>query len=83
MSFKKLKDLRQNAQNIWSGEKANSIYETYKNTVMPHWRYIYAKEYDMEKAKMGLYPHSDHALPHWKLFMWCCAKFPSVNLLDQ
>ena len=29
------------------------------------------------------YPQSDHALPHWKGVMRCCAKFPSVNLPDQ
>ena len=47
--FKKLKDLRQNAQNRRSGEKENRIYETYKNTVMPHGRHVYAKSYDMAK----------------------------------
>ena len=50
--FVKLKDLSQNAQNIRSGEKANHIYETYKNTVMPHGRHIYANAYDMAKATM-------------------------------
>ena len=34
------------------GEKQIHIYETYKNTVMPHGRHIYAKAYDMEKATM-------------------------------
>ena len=42
------------------------IYETYKNTVMPHVRYIYSKAYDMAKAKMCAYNQYDHALPHWK-----------------
>ena len=45
--FKKLKDLIQNTQNRRYGEKENNIYETYKNTVMPHGRNIYAKAYDM------------------------------------
>ena len=36
------------------GEK-NRIYETYKNTVMPHGRNINAKAYDMEKATMCAY----------------------------
>ena len=39
------------------------IYETYKNTVMPHERHIYAKASDMEKETMYAYPQSDHALP--------------------
>ena len=50
--LKKIKDLIQNAQNRRSGEKANIIYETYKNTVMPHGHHIYAKAYDTAKAKM-------------------------------
>ena len=54
--FKKLKDLRQNAQNRRSGEKANHIYETYKNTVMRHGRHIYAKASDMPKAKICANP---------------------------
>ena len=62
--FKKIKYYSQNAQNRRSGEKANLIYETYKNTVMPNGRHIYAKAYDMEKATMCVYPQSDHALPH-------------------
>ena len=49
--LKKLKDLSQNSQKIRSGEKANHIYETYKNTVMPHGRNIYTKAYDMAKEK--------------------------------
>ena len=49
---KKLKDIIQNAQNRRSGEKENRIYETYKNTVMPHGCHIYAKAYDMAKETM-------------------------------
>ena len=47
-----------------SGREENPTYETYKNTVMAHGRHIYTKAYDMAKAKMCAYPHSDHALPH-------------------
>ena len=32
---------------------------------------------------MCAYPHSYHALPHWKFVMQCCAKCPSVNISDQ
>ena len=45
--LKKLKDRIQNAQSRRSGEKSHHIYETYKNTVMPHGRHIYAKASDM------------------------------------
>ena len=81
--FKKLKDQSKNSQNRRSGEKSNCIYETYKNTVMPHGRHIYAKASDMAKAKICEYPQSDHTLPHWKCVMQCCSKCPSVNLPDQ
>ena len=64
--LKKLKDQSQNAQNRRSGEKSHHIYETYKNTVIPHVRHIYAKAYDMEKATICAYPQSGNALPHWK-----------------
>ena len=50
---------------------------------MPHGRHIYAKAYDMAKAKMCAYSQSDHALPHCKCVLRCCAKCPSINLTDQ
>ena len=31
---------------------------------MPHGNHIYAKAYDIAKAKNCVYPKSDHALPH-------------------
>ena len=37
----------------------------------------------MAKATMYAYSQSDHALPHWKCVLQCCAKFPSINFLDQ
>ena len=32
---------------------------------------------------MCAYPHSDHALPHWKCVLRCCAECPHINLSDQ
>ena len=64
--LEKLKYKIQNAQSRRSGEKLHHIYETHKNAVMPHGHHIYAKAYDMAKATMCTYTHSDHALPHWK-----------------
>ena len=49
---------------------------------MPHGRHIYAKAYDTEKATMCAYTQSDHALPHCKCVIRCCAKFTSVNITD-
>ena len=56
------------------------MYKTYKNTVIPHGHHIYAKTYDMEKANIYAYPHSDHTLPHCTFVLRCCTKFPCVNL---
>ena len=81
--LKKLKDKIQKSQSRRSGEKSHHIYETYKNTVMPHGRHIYAKASDMANATMCAYPHSDHALQHWKCVLRCCADFPCINLHDQ
>ena len=62
--LEKLKDQIQNAQIRRSGEKSHHIYETYKNTVIPHGRHIYAKASGIEKATMSPYPQSDRELPH-------------------
>ena len=48
------------------GKKQIHIHETYKNTVMPNGRNIYAKASNMAKATICAYPQSDNALPHWK-----------------
>ena len=81
--LKKLKDQSQNAQSRRSGEKAHHIYTTNKNTVMPHGSHIYAKASDMENATMCTYPQSDHAFPHWKCVLQCCADCPCINIPDQ
>ena len=65
------------------GKNEISIYETYKNTVMPHGRHIYAKSYDMEKETMCAYSQSDHALPHCKCVLRCCSQCPNINIPDQ
>ena len=51
--------------------------------MIPHGCHIYAKASDMENATMCTYTKSDHALPHWKCVLRCCAKCPCINLLDQ
>ena len=78
-----MKDKSHNSQSRSSGEKAHHIYETYKNTVMPHGRHIYAKSYDMANATMCAYPHSDNALPHCKCVLRCCADCPCINIPDH
>ena len=81
--LKNIKDQIQNTQNRRSGEKAHHIYETYKNTVMPHVRHIYAKSSDMAQATMCAYTQYDHALPHRKCVLRCCADCPCMNIPDQ
>ena len=81
--LKKTKDKIQNAQNRRSGEKLHQIYETYKNTVMPHGHIIYAKASDTTKAKICIYPHSDHSFPHWNFVLRCCSYFLCINIPVQ
>ena len=81
--LEKIKYKSQNAQSRRSSEKVHHVYETYKNTVMPHDNHIYTKAYDMEKAKMCTYPQSDHALPRCKYALRCCDECPYINLPDQ
>ena len=50
---------------------------------MPHGRHIYAKSSDMTKAKMCTYPQSDHALPHWKYVLRCCAECLCINIPEK
>ena len=62
--LRNLNDLIQNSQNRRSGERANCLFETYNNSVMPHGRHIYATSDDMDMATICAYPPSQHALPH-------------------
>ena len=83
MYLEKLKHKIKNSQGRNSGEKAHHIYETYKNTVMPLGRHMYAKESDMANATMCAYPQFDYALPHWKCVLWCFSDCPFINLPHQ
>ena len=81
--LKKLKDQIQYSQSRRSSEKSNSIYDTYKNTVMPHGRHISAKASGMEKSTICAYPQSDHTLPQWKCVLRCCSECLCINISDQ
>ena len=54
--FRKLNNFSQNAQNRNSGENSNHLFETYKISVIPHGRHIYAKSADIAMAIMCAYP---------------------------
>ena len=51
--------------------------------MIPHRSHIYAKASDMANATMCTYPQSEHALPHWKCVLRCCADYPFINIPDQ
>ena len=67
--LEKLKDQSQNSQSRRYDEKSHHIYETYRNTAIPHGRHIYAKASDMAQDTMCTYPQSTHALSHWKCLL--------------
>ena len=50
---------------------------------MPHGRHIYAKSYDMAKARICANSQSDHSLPHWKCVLRFCVQCASINIPDQ
>ena len=68
-------------QKVW--EKENGIYETYKNTVMPHGRCISAKAYHIANTTICDNSQYDNLLPHWKCVFRCCAQCPSINIPYQ
>ena len=77
--FEKLKDKSCNSQNRRSGEMTNSLFETYKNSVMKHGKNIFQIESDIEMATMCEYPPSKYALQHWKCILSCCVQFPQMD----
>ena len=81
--LKVLKDQIQNAQNRRSIEMTNCIFETYKNSVMPHGLYIYQTSSDMAMGKMYSYLPSHNEFPQWKFVLYCCANFPRIDLQSQ
>ena len=81
--LKKLKYLSQNSQNRRYDEMDNHLFETYKNSVIPHGLHIYETSSDMAMAIVCAYPPSQHAFPHWKCVLHCCSHFPYIDLPDQ
>ena len=81
--LRELKNLSKNAQNRRSGEKSNRLFETYKNSVMPHGCHIYETAADTTMAKICTYPPSQHAFPQWKCVLCCCSNFPRIDLPCQ
>ena len=61
----------------------NRLFDTYKNSVIPHGHHIYATAAEMAMVTMCAYPPSQHALTHWKCVLRCCANCPHIDLPDQ
>ena len=72
-----------NAQKIRPGEKANRLFDTYKNYVIPHGRHIYAISDYMAMAKICEHPQSLYSLPHWKYVLRCCSNRPHIDITYQ
>ena len=78
--FDKLKDQSCNAQNRRSGDMPTHLFDTCKNSVIPHGNHMFQKSSDMAMATMCAYPSSKYALPHYKCVMRCCAQCPWIYL---
>ena len=56
------------------------LFETYKNSVMPHGCHIYQTASPMAMETICAYPSPPHAFPHWKCVLHCYANFPHIDL---
>ena len=62
---------------------SNILFDTHKNSVVPHGRHIYQTESDTDMSKICEYPSSQHALPQRKFVLHCCTNFPHIDLPGQ
>ena len=47
---------------------------------MPHGKHTFKTASDMAMEKMCAYPSSKYSLPRCKCVLWCCAKFPCIDI---
>ena len=78
--FWKIKDHSCNAQNRRSGENPNHLFETYKNSVIPHGKNVFQTAPGMVMIKLCVYPSSNYALPNHKCVLRCCAQYQRIDL---
>ena len=76
--LKELKYQNHNSQNRMSNEQANRIYETFKNSVMPHGHHIYDKAH-MWKMQQCVHIHSQ--IVHYHTGNGYCDVVPNVQVL--
>ena len=77
---KKLKCQSCNTQNRSYGEMANSLFDIYINTVIPHGKNMLQTASYTTMETMCSYPPSKYAIPHWKYFLRWCAQFTLIYL---
>ena len=81
--LKHLKGRSQDSQIIRSGEISSSIFETHKNSVLPHGCHIYNAAADMNMTTMCNCTYKHNRIPHWKCVLHCCYKCLSIFLHSQ
>ena len=81
--LKYINHLSQNAQSRRSGETDNFLFETNKNSVMPHGRHIHTTADDMAMTTIFAYPLSPLVLKHWKCVLHCCCNLLYIDLTDK
>ena len=59
---------------------SNHVFETSKNSVMPHRKNMFKTAYDIAMATMCAYPPSKYSLPHSKYVLRCCEQCPCIDL---
>ena len=62
---------------------ANNLFETYKNSMMPHGSHLYSTSACMYMETMCECPPSQHSLKHRTCVLHCCPNCPQINLPDQ
>ena len=60
----------------------NCQFETYKDSVILHGRYIYATAYNMAMMTMCAYQPSQHAFQYWKCVLLCFANSLHIDIPD-
>ena len=63
-----------------SGENANHLFDTYKNSGMRHGKYMFKTISNMTMSIICANPSYKNPLPHWKCFMRCCVKCPCIGV---
>ena len=61
----------------------NCLFETYKNSTMPHGSHMYKTASEISMDTMCAYLSTQHGLQHWKFVLLYCADISSIDLSIQ